>query len=712
MPTKRGHDMSAGHHGSRQRRLSAILYIDVVGYARLIGADPDGTVQRMAELQSEIILPIVEARDGRVVRKMGDGALFEFASATNAIDCAVQIQRDNTKRQSEIASDRQLILRIGASLGEIVTDGTDIHGDGVNVAARLEAIAGAGEVYCSGELHAQVSSRLPLRFEHLGSRNLKNIARPVEVYRYAARPITMLSRAIQNTRFVAKRYGYAAVLAVFVVGIGAWVVPGLVVERPVDRADYDPCREINTADNGVLALPEKPSIAVLPFNNLTDNKGDYFVDGFTEDLITGLSKNRSLFVVNANSSFRYRSCQAAPERIARHLGVRYVLTGTVRTSGEKLRVNAALTDSQTRNAIWSDRSDGTLPSDSDLFAQQDSLSKGILAAVLKTIAPTFGGPAVAISDRNFEAYDQYLLGRTAARVLTPESQKRALTHFHKVLSLLSNGSSTINPKTDLTFAETHASIAAVYHNASSRAWGRAVAGIDNNRKLQTLVNRHLEEAQRLTVARPNPIVLKAVARQYYRSQFFDLSLKYAARAIELDPNNADGYYVKATALVFGGWPAEAITPIKTAQRLDPFNERFLATEGLARFAQGNFADAVRLLKRAFVRNPKNLFSVRYLIASLVRLEREDEARLYLRQMNQLRADTKLPAFTFDAARARSVFSKTSRLPDGRVVPYKARMWYLDAMKRILDTNNSAVRNSGGASNPGSKTGTPSTEGDI
>ena len=308
-----------------QRRLAAILAADMVGYSRLIGDDEEGTIARQKAHRAEMIDPVIASHGGRIVKTMGDGLLVEFPSVVDAVKCAVEVQQAMSDREADVSEDRCIQYRVGINLGDIVIDGDDILGDGVNVAARLEGLADPGGICISGDAYRQVLGKIDQSFEDMGERVLKNIAEPVRAYR------VMLDREL--------------------------AVPGA-----------EP-----------LPLPDKPSIAVLPFDNLSgDPDQDYFADGITEDIITALSRIGWLFVIARNTTFTFRGTAVDVAAVAKELGVRYILEGSVRKAGNRVRITAQLIDGETGNHIWAERYDRELE---DIFAVQDEITENISGAL-------------------------------------------------------------------------------------------------------------------------------------------------------------------------------------------------------------------------------------------------------------------------------------------------------------------------------------------
>jgi adenylate cyclase len=331
------------------RKLVAIMAADVVGYSRLMGGDEAGTLAVLKAHRRELIDPKIAEHQGRIVKTTGDGLLIEFPSVVEAVQCAVEVQRAMQDRNMNVPVDRRIEFRVGINLGDIIMDGDDIYGDGVNVAARLEGLAEAGGVCVSKVVHDQVRDKLDLVFEDLGDRQLKNIARPVHVFRIA------------------------------------------VVGQPA------------TSGKPALALPDKPSIAVLPFTNMSgDPEQEYFSDGITEDIVTALSRLHWFFVIARNSTFAYKGKPVDVKHLGQDLGVRYVLEGSVRKSGQRVRITSQLIDATTNNHIWAERYDREL---SDIFALQDEITASVTAAIEPKLLAAEGIRAESRSIEDLNAWD-------------------------------------------------------------------------------------------------------------------------------------------------------------------------------------------------------------------------------------------------------------------------------------------------------------------
>jgi len=482
-----------------QRRLAAILAADVVGYSRLMGRDEAGTLATLKARRSEVLQPVVSKHHGRVVKVMGDGVLIEFASAVDAVECAVQLQSAMDAANVELTEDERIVLRIGINLGDVIVEGSDLYGDGVNIAARLESLADPGDVVISEKVRREVVSKLGLSFEDLGERILKNIAEAVRVYRVSG-PTTSTGKA---------------------------AVSGTVPSA-------------------------KPSIAVLPFTNMSgDPAQDYFSDGLTENIITGLSRFRDLFVIARHSSFAYKAKAAKVANVCRELGVRFVLEGSIQMASGRVRVTAQLIDGTTDRHVWAERYDRKLE---DIFNVQDEVTDAIVGA----LATSYGGRLrKAWSARSegavspdFRAIDFFQAGQDALGRFTKEDNVRALELFRKAAEL------------DRGYAKPHAKI----------AWSNIV---------DVIFGWSDDPAASLTaaLAAANEAIRRdddeawghwALGAYYlYGLQQQDRAVVELQKAVEVNPNDADVMTDLGLFLSYAGRPQEGLEWALRAMRLNP-----------------------------------------------------------------------------------------------------------------------------------------------
>ena len=383
---------------SQTRRLAAILAADVAGYSRLMGADEEGTLERLKALRRELLDPKIAEHRGRIVKTTGDGVLVEFASVVDAVRCAVAVQQAMPERNTGVAADNRIELRIGINLGDVIVEGDDLYGDGVNIAARIEALADPGGVFVSNTVHDQVRDRLPFVFEDLGEQQVKNIARPVRVYRVRDLTHPALRRSPS---------------------------PALRERVPTPGAAGEGCPP--------LALPDKPSIAVLPFANMSgDPEQEYFADGMVEEIITALSRIRWLFVIARNSTFTYKGRAVDVKQVGRELGVRYVLEGSVRKAGGRVRITGQLIDALTGTHLWADRFDGSLE---DVFELQDKIAVSVAGVIEPALQAAEMRRSAARPTTDLAAYDLYLRALATFFPITRERVFEALGLLEQAIAI-------------------------------------------------------------------------------------------------------------------------------------------------------------------------------------------------------------------------------------------------------------------------------------
>ncbi len=581
-----------------ERKLTAILAADVVGYSRLMGADEEATVA-MLKTYREVMDGFIARHRGRVVSTAGDSVLAEFASPVEAVRCAVSIQQELADRNAALPEDRRMRLRIGVNLGDVIVDGEQIYGDGVNVAARLEGLAEAGGVAISGSVYEQVRNRLSLGFRHTGEQKVKNIAEPVSVYSIDADRVTASPAAIASRAFWARRWrlpAAAAGVALLLAAAGAalWqLYPGPGPAAPGAAP----------GEGAALELPAKPSIAVLPFVNMSDDaEQEYFSDGMTEDLITDLFKISGLFVIARNSLFTYKGKALRPETVGRELGVRYVLEGSVRKAGDRVRITAQLIDAATGYQLWAERYDGDLR---DIFTLQDGITEKIVAALAVELTPGERGRLGRKSTDNLEAYDYFLRGLEYRRRGTREANAEARYLFEKTIDL------------DPGFAAAYTMLGMTYLVEWALLWSQD----------PIVLERAFDLAQNaISMDDSQASAHMLLSRAYLWKRRYDDAIAEAEKAIAVDPNDADGYSVMAQMLTWAGRPREAFAFIEKAMRLNPqYPVIYLWNLGHADWLTGRLEEAIVALKRAVVRNPDWMPAHAYLCVVYSELDRIDEA---------------------------------------------------------------------------------------
>jgi TolB-like protein len=504
-----------------ERRLAAILAADVAGYTRLMGDDEAGTLHRLTELREQVLEPLIAEHHGRVVKLMGDGLLVEFASVVDALTCAVAWQNGVAEREAETDEDRRLQFRIGINLGDVIVEGEDIHGDGVNIAARLEGLAEPGGICLSGDVFRQAKGKMEAEFEDMGEQDLKNVAEPVRVYRIAA------DRAVLS-------------------------VPSPTTEP--------------------LPLPDKPSIAVLPFANMSgDPEQEYFSDGITEDIITELSRFSSLFVIARNSSFAYKGRSVDVRRVAQELGVRFVLEGSIRRAGKRVRITAQLIDSETGNHLWAERYDRDLE---DIFDLQDEITRNVVGSIAPQIELAELDRARRAKSSEVSSYDLALKAQAlfydAMRMGRPEVHQQAIDAAGEAL------------EKDPRNAHALWIQSVAYYEQHLYRWGPAPDEALNH--AWTAVERLFE------IDSSDPRAYSARGAIHYFRGEHDAAVADYRRSFELNPNSAVNIFLMAWCESLSGFTEEARKHAELGLRLSPRElDLWLGVAYLA-YAQASFAD--------------------------------------------------------------------------------------------------------------------------
>jgi adenylate cyclase len=538
-----------------QRRLAAILSADVVGYSRLMGADEAGTLSRLNALRRELIDPTIAAHSGRIVKLIGDGALVEFGSAVDAVTCAIEIQRQVQEHDAGGSKANPIQFRIGINVGDIIIEGDDIYGDGVNIAARLESIAEPGGISISEDAFRQVRDKLDVNFQDSGEQLLKNIARPVRVYQL--------------------------------------------------RPDAPPPLGKTSASG--LALPDKASIAVLPFTNMSgDPEQEYFSDGISEDIITDLSKIAGLMVISRNSCFTYKGRSVDTRTVGRDLGVRSVLEGSIRRSGGRVRITAQLIDALTGGNLWAERYDRDL---TDIFAVQDDVTRRIVDALKVTLSPAEKARLAGGEARNVEAYDFFMRGREFLyeEIKNREKFEQAKNFFMKALEL------------DPSYSLAYAGLSWAYEFDYFNRWS------DNADGSLRLAKENADKAVEKDPKEPLARVLAAMAAM--QENDLDRARSEVETALVLNPNFALAYNALGDIHNLLGRPQDAIPAFERAMRLDPaWSQQYLYFLGTAYLLARKYETAAALFRQRILLVPRTDFARALLAAALGHLNEIDEAR--------------------------------------------------------------------------------------
>jgi TolB-like protein/class 3 adenylate cyclase len=635
-----------------ERRLAAILAADVVGYSSLMEADEEATARTLSTYL-EIVEDLVASHHGRVFGSAGDSVVAEFPSPVEAVRCAVDIQRELEIHNVDLPEDRRMRLRIGVNLGDVMVEGDNLLGDGVNIAARLETLADAGGICLSRSVFDQIKKQLDLGYEYLGEHEVKNIAEPIPVYRVLTEP-EAAGKVIGEKELATQSWKRATLVSAVAVLIGvagavAWLRP------------WEPRIEPASVERMALPLPDKPSIAVLPFINMSgDPEQEYFADGMTEDLITDLSKISGLFVIARNSTFTYKGKTVTIRQVAEELGVRYVLEGSVRRAGDQVRINAQLIDATTGGHVWAERYDSSL---TNVFALQDKVTRNIVTALAVNLTVVERERQARRETDSPAAYDAFLRGWAHYRLYTPEDFAKAIPYFEEALRL------------DPNYGLAHAALAKVYWEIRLNDWVKSLG--TSYAEVNEKARRHLEEA----MGDPTPLAHRVAADMHISGERWDEAIAEAERAIALDANDPDGYVAMSKVLVRVGRPAEGLEFIETAMRLDPQYD-YLWWLGDARFHQERYDEAAATMLRYTKRTPREEWGFFLLAAAYGQLGREQEARSAVETFNKLRAEVRQRPYTLadvgdwdfkepaDRERLREGLRKAG-LPEGEAPPQVA-----------------------------------------
>jgi adenylate cyclase len=537
---------------SQTRRLAAILAADVAGYSRLMGADEEGTLERLKALRRELLDPRIAEHRGRIVKTTGDGLLVEFASVVDAVRCAVEVQQGMADRNAQVPEARRIEFRMGINLGDIIRDGRDIYGDGVNVTARLEALAEPGGICVSRVVHDQVRDKLDLAFEDMGEQQVKNITRPVHVWR---------------------------------LGPGA---------------------ESAVSASAPLALPDKPSIAVLPFANMSsDPEQEFLADGIAEDIITALSRFPSLFVIARNSSFTYKGRAVDVKQIGRELGVRYVLEGSLRKSGNRIRVSAQFVEAETGNHVWAERYDREL---ADIFTLQDEIAQAVTIAIAPAIADAEQHRAMRKPPGSLDSWAAYQRGLWHLSRANIDDNKLAQKFFQQAVDL------------DPSFAGGHKGLALAQTEATD-FHGQGL--LEMLGPVEALARRAVALDGADAEARSR------LASALRRRGDYAGGLAETDRALTLSPNLADAHAQKGAILIFSGRLTEGVEALERSIRLDPRDPRSaprLNQIALGLYFLRKYEAAVDAANEAIRSYPDFPNPYRWLAAALGQLGRIEEAK--------------------------------------------------------------------------------------
>jgi adenylate cyclase len=580
-----------------KRKLATIFSADVQGYSRLMGEDEVQTINTLTAYR-EIMAELITQHRGRVVDSPGDNVLAEFSSVVDAVQCAVAVQKELQARNAELPKNRGMEFRIGINLGDVIEKGDRIYGDGVNIAARLEGLADPGGICISKTAFDQIETKLPLGYEYLGEQTVKNIAKPVGAYRVLMEPRVTGVEEIEGRkagplRGMAILVGAVAVLVV-AVAVGIW-----------NFYFRSPPMEPASLEKMAFPLPDKPSIAVLPFVNMSrDPEQEYFSDGITEEIITALSKVPRLFVIARNSTFTYKGKPVKVQKVAEELGVRYVLEGSVRTAGERVRITAQLIDAITGHHLWGERYERNMK---DIFALQDEITLKILVALQVKLTKGEQRALLGKGTDNLEAYLKLLQSSEHAARFTKEDNVLARQLAKEAIAL------------DRGYAIAYLRLSATH--LMDLMYGSSESPRESLRLAEELVKKALALDANLAEAHA------FLGRIYLTKRQHEKAVAEGERALALAPHSDFVHAALAFTLRYTGRPEEAIALYKKAIRLNPIPPLWYVWGlGFSHFMLGQYEEAIAELRKALHRAPDSQFSHIVLAATYSELGCEEDAR--------------------------------------------------------------------------------------
>jgi adenylate cyclase len=556
-----------------KRKLTAILSADAKDYSRLMGEDEKFTVSTIKAYR-ELISVHIQKHRGRVVDSPGDNLLAEFGSVVEAVQCAVNIQKELDGKNADLPENRRMKFRIGVHLGDVIEDEHRIYGDGVNIAARLERLAEAGDICISVSVYKQIKNKLNLGYEYLGERSVKNIAEPINVYRVLMEP-DAAGKVVGEKRARLRGNRWTAVAT------GALVV--VVAAAAIWNFYFrftSPHEKVASLAEPAIPLADRASIAVLPFKNLSgDPEQEYFSDGITNDIITDLSKFRELLVIASNTVFTYKGRPVKVQQVSEELGVRYVLEGSVQKLSNKVRFNAQLIDATTDHHIWAERFDRDLE---DLFEVQNEIVRTIVSTMAIKVEKAERERAMRKDTDNLEAYDYVLRGREYYNQRTRSANIKAKEMFNNAITL------------DPVYADAYVALAKSYVNDISFGWtefpGKA------KQKAKDLANKAI------TLDESSAAAHALIGATYFYQGEYDLAHSELQQAIALNPNDASSYLILGWVALFSGRTSDAINALETNMRFDPnTSPTTFYMLGSGYYLEGQYNNAIRTLKKGVIR---------------------------------------------------------------------------------------------------------------
>ena len=577
-----------------KRKLTAILSADVEGYSRLMGEDEEATVRTLTAYR-EVLTTLIQQHNGKVLDSPGDNLLAEFVSVVDAVQCAVAVQKEIKARNDELPENRRMQFRIGINLGDVIQEEGRIYGDGVNIAARLEGLAEPGGICISKTAFDHIESKLPYGYDYIGDQTVKNIAKPVGAYRVLMDPrVTVSGKPVDEKPTAIRRMsvlvGAAAVL-VLAIAVGTW-------QFYVRRPSVEPA----SVEKMAYPLPDKASIVVLPFANMSDDpKQEYFSDGITEIIIAALSNVKNMFVIGPNSAFTYKGKTVKVKQVAEELGVHYVLEGSVQKTEDRIRITVQLIDAVAGKHMWAERYDRDL---SNLFALQDEITLKIITALRVKLTE---GEQIALDTDNLDAYLKYLQARKQSEKKTKEGNALAQKLTEEAIAL------------DPEYATGYLNLAATH--LMDIIYGLSESPKQSVQTAEELVQKAISLSGKNADARIYLARIYLVKRQY------DKAIAEGKRAVEMAPNSAFAHAALASTLRYVGRPEEAITLYKKAIRLSPISDSwYYGGLGHCYCMLGRYEEAISALKKTISLSPESPGFHTLLAAIYILAGREKDAR--------------------------------------------------------------------------------------
>ena len=563
-----------------KRKITAIMSSDVVGYSKLMGDDEAATVKTL-EAYKSVMSALIDQHRGRVIDSPGDNMLSEFASVVDAVQCAVAIQKELISRNAELPENRKMRFRIGINLGDVIQEEDRIYGDGVNIAARLEALADPGGICVSKTAFDHIETKLPLGYEFLGEQEVKNIAKPVGAYRVLMEPrvtVADVKEKKETIPFWRRKASISGALAVLVIIIGVTVWQLYLRPQPIEPA---------SVEKMTFPLPDKPSIAVLPFDNLSgDPEQEYFSDGLTDEIIAVLSKVPKLFVIARNSTFTYKGKPVKVQQVSEELGVRYVLEGSVKKAGDRIRITAQLIDALSGHHLWAEQYDRNLD---DIFAVQDEITKSIITAMQVKLTVGEQARSAARGTNNLEAYLKYLQANEYIQQGNIESYALAKQLAEQAISLDPEYAAAYGVLSQLHIVD--------FWFDTSKSQEQSLA--EAVKLLQTAIELDDSYAEAHSL----------LGWVFAHEEQHDKALAQVQKAVALDPNSAESHFRLAKVLNFSDRNEAAILEYKIAIRLNPIPPSiYFWSLGLAYAETGQYDEGIAWCEKAIHREPDSLFA--------------------------------------------------------------------------------------------------------